>query len=206
MQNSDPRLPREPHGNRGLALVLLGLLFLSVGLSTGCAGLSPSSLPGQEQASVEEKALAAQLQLVQALLPHLGKFANTAMFEPMDPEKPMVVTNARLVVSTVDSRIYDMIGKVMDLSHYKSAPGFWTFANNFVDRALGIAQVVAPWFFTERMMASVTAARGPTSYQVINRGDANLTNMGGGTSGSGWQFAPTVGKPVSSYNPVSGGQ
>lgn len=47
---------------------------------------------------------------------------------------------------------------------------------------------------------------GGGSYVVNNHGDGTMTNMGGGTSGSGWRFYPTINKQAGSFNsyPLAG--
>ncbi len=186
--------------------IALGFMAVMLLALSGCAGMNPSSLPGQEQAPIEDKALVAQQAFLQALAPQLKNFTTSVVFEPVDPEKPMTITNARAVLNVVDSRFYDMVVGLNNFQQYKSAPGFWSWANNLTDRILGIAQVVAPWYFAKEM---VVAARGgspaPNNYNINNRGDGNATNIQGDFGrGAGWSFQPS--KPVAVVQPVVVGQ
>ncbi len=66
--------------------IALGFMAVMLLALSGCAGMNPSSLPGQEQAPIEDKALVAQQAFLQALAPQLKNFTTSVVFEPVDPE------------------------------------------------------------------------------------------------------------------------
>lgn len=181
---------------------LLVLLCLGLALSAAGCGLGEvmQAAPGQEEvtASVEAKALLAQQTTAQSIAEKLDKLVNTAYFEPIDPAQPMVVTNARMVVKTVDSRIYDMVATMVDYKGYKSPPGFWSA----VIRLFDVGERAAPWLFPWLMVRDVADMGRSNSTTYSGSFNGNQGGVAAG-NGNGWSM-PT--KITTTSNSTTGAQ
>lgn len=167
-----------------IALLLSLVMVLALALG-GCASLSnfAGAAPDQEEVakSVEGKALTKAGTFVKAIADNIGKLSTTAVIQPIDPSKPMVIDNGMVTVRVVDSSVMTMVTSLSeDFTRYRSPPGFWSWMIDLTGLGKQAIKSGLPWAWalTE---AVKNGGNRTTTYNVHDNQDSPTTFGGGGS-------------------------